>query len=41
MTKLNADMKDGTDAATVTDVQVTTSSRTCAKPTVSCVPVKN
>ena len=35
MTKLNADMKAGTDAATVTDVQVNHVSQTIAKPNVS------
>lgn len=32
MVKLNADMKAGTDAATVTDVQVNHVSQTIAKP---------
>ena len=35
MVKLNADMKAGTDAATVTDVQVNKVSQTIAKPHVS------
>ena len=35
MVKLNADMKAGTDAATVTDVQVTHVTQTIAKPDVS------
>ena len=35
MTKINERMEAGTDAATVTDVQVTTSSQTIAKPIVS------
>lgn len=34
MVKLNADMKAGTDAATVTDVQVNHVSQTIAKPNV-------
>lgn len=34
MVKLNADMKAGTDAATVTDVQVNHVSQTIAKPIV-------
>lgn len=36
MVKLNADIKAGTDAATVTDVQVTSSSQTIIKPIVKC-----
>ena len=36
MTKLNERMEAGTDAATVTDAQVTSSSQTIAKPTVGC-----
>ena len=36
MVKLNADIKDGTDAATVTDVQVNHVSQTIAKPHVVC-----
>lgn len=36
MVKLNADMKAGTDAATVTDVQVNHVSQTIAKPPVIC-----
>jgi len=35
MVKLNREMKAGTDAATVTDVQVNHVSQTIAKPTVS------
>ena len=40
MTKLNADMKAGTDAATVTDVQVNQVSQPIAKPNVGCCPVR-
>ena len=36
MIKLNEKMEAGTDAATVTDVQVTSSSQTIAKPIVIC-----
>lgn len=38
MVKLNSEMKAGTDAATVTDVQVNHVSQTIAKPNVSCIP---
>ena len=40
MVKLNADMKAGTDAATVTDVQVNHVSQTIAKPNVGGSAVK-
>jgi len=36
MVKLNSEMKAGTDAATVTDVQVNNVSQTIAKPNVVC-----